>query len=73
MLRTDNCLEDETSSVEHDRMEMVSAVDVFTECVSESVPICSLWSTVAFGSSQNRVCAQGSGDGGDALPTCAAT
>ena len=73
MLHTDNCSEDETSSVEPGRMEMVSVVDVFTECVSESVPIRSLWSTVAVGSSQNRVRAQGSGDGGDALSTCAAT
>ena len=73
MLYTDNCSEDETSSVEHDRMEMVSAEDLLTECVSESVPICSLGSTVAFGSSQNRVRAQGSGDGGAALHTCAAT
>jgi hypothetical protein len=73
MLHTDNCSEDETSSVEHDRMEVVSAEDVLTECASESVPVCSLWSTVACGSSQNRVRAQGSGDGGAALPTGAAT
>ena len=54
-------------------MERVSAKDVLTECASKSAPICSLWSTVAFGSSQNKVRAQGSGDGGGALPTRAAT
>ena len=39
-------------------MERVSAKDVLTECASKSAPICSLWSTVAFGSSQNKVRAQ---------------